>query len=456
MKKFLSLFCAVMIVFSASAAPLQKVAKSDLKTAKKELKANRNVLGLTKAMPVKKQAVKAPKAKKDLTFTLATDELQAFSAKIIVTPSDDQATYYWGVMEKAQSDTLPDAALASSVKSSLDYYIMMYQYLYGVEYTYADFLSQGEEAYTFSDLEAETVYTIYAMQMDEEANLIGAVTRQNFTTPSFAPTGDTVRVAISGLKFDDYVADQGWWQIVGYSADSTYYVSFSNADGLDITEPAGNYDYETQMDPDYSVLYIGDEKIVFVSGSVVVSQNQDGTYHVYADVLAKDGKVYIITLDSKLVVPSDNTITMSYNNGVLSINTTNSDTYFYYIETKEEYDEYESDFSQASINEEADAWIATLKQYGYMSYFTVSGNYTINVSEFLGQYNAEGEYVALAAPVDDGDRNGEAVYLLFTHAWPEAIDNTAVEIKATKAIRNGQLLIIKNGVEYNAQGAVVK
>ena len=41
-------------------------------------------------------------------------------------------------------------------------------------------------------------------------------------------------------------------------------------------------------------------------------------------------------------------------------------------------------------------------------------------------------------------------------SWPEAIDNTSVDLKATKSIRNGQLVIIKNGVEYNAQGAIVR
>ena len=37
-----------------------------------------------------------------------------------------------------------------------------------------------------------------------------------------------------------------------------------------------------------------------------------------------------------------------------------------------------------------------------------------------------------------------------------AVENIAVEGKAVKAIVNGQLIIIKNGVQYNAQGAVVK
>ena len=37
-----------------------------------------------------------------------------------------------------------------------------------------------------------------------------------------------------------------------------------------------------------------------------------------------------------------------------------------------------------------------------------------------------------------------------------ALENIAVEGKAVKAIINGQLIIIKNGVQYNAQGQVVK
>lgn len=37
-----------------------------------------------------------------------------------------------------------------------------------------------------------------------------------------------------------------------------------------------------------------------------------------------------------------------------------------------------------------------------------------------------------------------------------AIDNTNAETKAAKVIRNGQLIIVRDGVEFNAQGAIVK
>ena len=40
--------------------------------------------------------------------------------------------------------------------------------------------------------------------------------------------------------------------------------------------------------------------------------------------------------------------------------------------------------------------------------------------------------------------------------YPEGIENTDAKAGAVKAIRNGQLIIIKNGAEYNAQGASLK
>lgn len=39
---------------------------------------------------------------------------------------------------------------------------------------------------------------------------------------------------------------------------------------------------------------------------------------------------------------------------------------------------------------------------------------------------------------------------------PTALDNIDAAIKAVKMIENGQMIIIKNGVKYNAQGAIVK
>ena len=45
---------------------------------------------------------------------------------------------------------------------------------------------------------------------------------------------------------------------------------------------------------------------------------------------------------------------------------------------------------------------------------------------------------------------------VYRKTTPTALDNTEATVKATKRIVNGQLLIEKNGVMYNAQGAVVR
>ena len=41
-------------------------------------------------------------------------------------------------------------------------------------------------------------------------------------------------------------------------------------------------------------------------------------------------------------------------------------------------------------------------------------------------------------------------------AVKDAIDNTTIAEKAVKIIENGQLVIIRNGVKYNAVGAVIE
>ena len=80
------------------------------------------------------------------------------------------------------------------------------------------------------------------------------------------------------------------------------------------------------------------------------------------------------------------------------------------------------------------------------------------MSDFFGEDLAAGEYVALAAPIyNNSIRNGDASYLLFEVVLPEGVENVeAKAVKAVKFLRNGQLIIRKNGAEYNAFGTLVK
>ena len=54
------------------------------------------------------------------------------------------------------------------------------------------------------------------------------------------------------------------------------------------------------------------------------------------------------------------------------------------------------------------------------------------------------------------NNNPQIYFIDAEEITPTAINNVAVEDKAVKVIREGQLFIMKNGVLYNAQGAIVK
>ena len=73
---------------------------------------------------------------------------------------------------------------------------------------------------------------------------------------------------------------------------------------------------------------------------------------------------------------------------------------------------------------------------------------------FVGWYdNAEG--TGKAYTVIPAGWAG-TLYAIWKQGTTTALENIAVEGKAVKAIINGQLVIIKNGVQYNAQGAILK
>lgn len=83
--------------------------------------------------------------------------------------------------------------------------------------------------------------------------------------------------------------------------------------------------------------------------------------------------------------------------------------------------------------------------------FTLDEGYTVascfaNDVEIVGIPNV-GEFFTMPA---------EAVTVSATFSTATAIENTEAAGKAVKVVRNGQLFIEKNGVVYNAQGAIVK
>ena len=223
----------------------------------------------------------------------------------------------------------------------------------------------------------------------------------------------TITLDFPALKYVDHVADAGWWQLYGSNADG-YSVTFSN--DAAVTTAAGTYDMSV-MDPSYTKLSDGTNTITFTAGTIVLSFDANGKAQLTANVTGSDGNTYVITAAEKVVAQSTNVITLSYADGKLNVTTTNDDPYFLIVESLADYNQYQSDFTQASLDAEIDDWISSAVYYGYLSSLTFSGSQLIDMADFYESLNgnemAEGDYVALAAPVDDEDRNGNTVYSQF-------------------------------------------
>ena len=83
--------------------------------------------------------------------------------------------------------------------------------------------------------------------------------------------------------------------------------------------------------------------------------------------------------------------------------------------------------------------------YIWMSYdatTTVDGNVLTIAGEFTNNWTGDTYNVTISGNLPQGPGT--------------ALDNIAVEAKGIKMIKNGQLIIIKNGVQYNVQGQVIK
>ena len=462
MKKFFSFVCALVLVLSATATPQFAVKNQDLSAMKAGME--------TKKIDVESfAALKAPKATKAhvvrllaneavsgitfaecayyptdsvwelTTFDADTNIVSVFSFKNSET-SKIAGNYVANASKNAIVKHIPAAGdtvklqgafaiaydsegqnsskyhvsatgLVDTLSRSFDYDFIVevsaynaeaYQYYYQAYQQFYNYYMQ----YMTTQSEEDYQYAMYYYQMMQYYSSMIDI---DLLDAPVIVTGDTISIAIDDLTMTDKQATAGWWQILGYSADSTVFVTLSNVTDKTRTTAIGTY---TNDDLDYSYSYISadGETIHFEEGTVVVSMNEDGSYHVAATLLGRDGNVFVMTLNSFAI--SNNVITMSFANDTLLVSTTNDDPYFFVIETKDEYDSYESDFSQASLNEETESWINVMVEQGYLSYYTYSGDILVNVAEYFGE-TPTGDYVALVAPIYGTIRNGDASYLLF-------------------------------------------
>lgn len=185
-------------------------------------------------------------------FKITVDSITATSAYVEVTPLDTNATFYWGVAEAKAIAGQPFDTIVANVQAELEYIIMMYEYLYGQTVTIEQLLDKGTSSYTYSTLDPETTYTVYALYLDAEGKpTTGKLATKTFTTPAVQVTGEVDLGELEDGGFDDWRDYDGSF--------SAYGVSETAEVGLTIFDEdfAGTFT-EKDLDAEYSYVWTSD------------------------------------------------------------------------------------------------------------------------------------------------------------------------------------------------------
>lgn len=288
---------------------------------------------------------------------------------------------------------------------------------------------------------------------------------------------DTVKIVVKeDLEWTDAVAKAGWWQIVG--ENEGYSFSLSNSF---TTEVPGIYTVE-DLDETYSYVkpINGTDKIHFVSGQVVVAINTDSIITFVGALTGTDNKVYAFDLayDPAAVNPykydekdadfiynfdSYKINTQSAAQGIVGITTNTDSTYIsmtiilpqgqttlvageYPVAATPAYQTVYAGYYDNDKKSPAGSMAATLIEQGGKLYYNeiwylVSGKATVDAD--------------LNITVDALNSNSKLIKANLK-AQAQGIEDVKAAQKATKSLKNGILVIEKNGVQYNVTGQEIR
>ena len=263
--------------------------------------------------------------------------------------------------------------------------------------------------------------------------------------------GQTIEVNMSkGLRFVDYVAAEGWWEL--YGDDGKYIIDLSNVSTEQI---AGEYPIDN-LDPDYRYLGIinGEDTtyVNFVDGAITLTVSENGDVTVTGTLVGDDDNSYVLNLAYVVPTPQE-TVNVNIQDGELDDEYAEAGLYVVYGEDANEV------YVQLAI------WA----ENGFEGAFTEAdldlqyiGSFIYDGEEYVEIYSA----TIAVTPADGGGYNIVATILGYNNkqytiamtipAQEEGIEETLAAGKAAKVLRDGQVLILKGDKTFNVMGTVVR
>ena len=322
-------------------------------------------------------------------------------------------------------------------------------YVYGL-------LTPAGESRKFADLNVAEKDTLTVLAIYNEYNGNPQAKNAIFVSVKKAPAQD-IEITLSSLTnpgaliWTDYVAEEGWWQIMG--ANEAFDFSISN---VRTTETAGVYTID-DLDADYSYIDIYGEndtiEVTFVDGSVTVAVSAEGIVTVNGTLVGSDGNNYIFNLTYKDPV-AENTVNVAISEWELVDD---------YVATNGLF--AVSGMEQTSAYVQLSLWMPD-------DATEIAGDYTEEDFDlqYFGSYvsDANGAYRIFSATINVAQNEAGDVFVTadllcynntlykVSTTFGDGIDEVNAAVKATKTIKNGHLLIEKNGRTYNVLGTTIR
>ncbi len=304
MKKILSLFCAMAIVFSASAAPQLQAKSSFAKTDRTEKKA----VELKKFVPAVKfsNAAKAPQAKQTTTNVVASKATSTFYAS-------ENDVFYSLYNEDKSIVFCFDIVCATGDQDVVS----------GQTYTLANMLADYCEWVYSSDIYNGTAFTAASFKKtvanDGSFTIEASATDANgdiwnitYAESAFVP--QTYNVTIEYVKETYYSEDNDVYLVMRDKTGSDYNYSFIFdivvGEGKEALESGKTYTLN-DMIANYSkgTDYVNMEYVTYSTASVTKTIAADQSYTIVAQVLDTKGNTWNLTYTK--AAPQDKNITFS-------------------------------------------------------------------------------------------------------------------------------------------------
>ncbi len=184
----------------------------------------------------------------DVTFTSTWDTVLASAVAVTVTPSYDEAMYFWDIFSEEEYQMAGGTADAATqlIAAKLQYYADYYTDLYGFDFTVADIAyslaSYGEESANSTYLKPSTEYRLIAAAIDYDGNVISdGYVSDKVTTLSRAEIGTSLAPLDAELTVSDLTSSSVLLSVAPADATASYY--FSAIDKAYFQQFASDVDY---------------------------------------------------------------------------------------------------------------------------------------------------------------------------------------------------------------------